>query len=272
MNVDLVPDPSDPSTQWAPYLPALVFARNATTGNRETEQRVSTNVHATNHWIFSQLAPTSTRSISLTSNLNFYNPFGGNFGVNDGARPSPAHKMGEITLAQLTTCMGSLRPQGCTYHEIGMLWGLRLISREGLFRTERQVADAAGAVQRHMIFMVDGQQDTRPFTYSASGIAATARRRTPTGVFPFRTLEDAVSEIRLAELCEIAGAQHPPDLRGGDQRRVRRCRAPGEPSRLRAERPDRAVQPPAQCRRRPVDRLAAMLRRERRRLGLGRGR
>lgn len=52
--------------------------------------------------------------------------------------------------------------------------------------------------------LVDGQKDTRPFTYSAWGIAATARRRTPTGVFPSRALEDAVSESRLAELCEIA--------------------------------------------------------------------
>jgi hypothetical protein len=100
--------------------------------------------------------------------------------------------------------MGSLRPQGYTYHEIGMLWGLRLISREGLFSAEHRVADSGGAVQRHMIFMVDGQKDTRPFTYSAWGIAAVARRRTPTGSFPSRTMEDSVSESRLAELCEVA--------------------------------------------------------------------
>ncbi len=204
MEVDLVPTPSDPATQWKPYLPAVVFARNVTSGNRESETRVSTNPQTNGQWIFSQLPPTVTRLMGLTSTQNYFNPFGSNFGVYEGACPSPARKLNEITLSQLQAYMGSLRPQGYTYHEIGMLWGLRLMSREGLFADEHRTADANGAVQRHMIFMVDGQKDTRPFTYSAWGIAATARRRTPTTTFPSRTLEDDVSEARLTELCEVA--------------------------------------------------------------------
>lgn len=204
MDIDLVPDPSDPETQWKPYLPSLVYTRNVWHGIRETEQGVSTNPHTNGRWIFSELNPTSTRTISLTSTLNYYNPWGGNMGSYEGACPSPARKMSEISLTQLQTYMASLRPQGYTYHEIGMIWGLRLISREGLFADEHRLADAGRSVQRHMIFMVDGQKDTRPFTYSAWGIAATARRRTPTGSFPSRAAEDSVSEQRLSELCTIA--------------------------------------------------------------------
>lgn len=204
MDVDLVPSASDPETQWKPYLPALVYARNVSAGSRETEQRVTTNPLTNGQWVFSQLPPTVTRQMSLTTTYNYFNPFGSNFGIYEGACPSPARKLGEITLQQLQSYMGSLRPQGYTYHEIGMLWGLRLISREGLFSAEHRAADSGGAVQRHMIFMVDGQKDTRPFTYSAWGIAAVARRRTPIGSFPSRALEDSVSESRLAELCEIA--------------------------------------------------------------------
>lgn len=204
MEIDLIPDRNDPATQWKPYLPAAVFARNVAAGSRETETRVSTNPTTNGQWIFSQLPPTITRSISLTATQNYFNPFGSNFGVYEGACPSPARKLNEITLSQLQSYMSSLRPQGYTYHEIGMLWGLRLMSREGLFADEHRTADANGAVQRHMIFMVDGQKDTRPFTYSAWGIAGTARRRTPINTFPSRTLEDDVSEARLAELCEVA--------------------------------------------------------------------
>ncbi len=204
MDVDLIPDPGNPATQWRPYLPAVVYTRNVASGNRESEQRVSTNPHQNGHWIFSQLAPTSTRTISLTNTQNYFNPFGGNFGVYEGACPSPARKMGSINRGQLQSYMNSLRPQGYTYHEIGMLWGLRLISREGLFAQEHRGADANGAVKRHMILMVDGQKDTRPFTYSAWGVAATARRRTPTNAFPSRAVEDTVSEERLAELCSLA--------------------------------------------------------------------
>lgn len=204
MDIDLIPDTSKPDTQWKPYLPALVYARNVTTNIRESETRVSSNPNVDARWVFSQLAPTYTRKIKLESTYNYFNPFGGNFGNYEGACPSPARKLGEISRADLLTYLGSLRPQGYTYHEIGMLWGLRLMSREGLFGAENRAADAGGAVQRHMILMVDGQKDTRPFTYSAWGIAGVARRRTPTDSFPTRATEDAVSEQRLIELCSIA--------------------------------------------------------------------
>lgn len=204
MDVDLIPDPSDPDTQWKPYLPAVVYARNVTAANRETETRVTTNPSTNGQWVFSGLAQTSTRAISLTSTNNYFNPFGGSFGSYEGACPSPARKLSEWTRTDLQTYLATLRPQGYTYHEIGMLWGLRLMSREGLFASEHLTADSQGAVQKHIIFMVDGQKDTRPFTYSAWGIAAVARRRTPTGSFPSRTDEDAVSEQRLTELCSIA--------------------------------------------------------------------
>jgi len=172
--------------------------------DRETETRVSSNPHTDGRWVFSQLAPTYTRQIRQQSTYNYFNPFGGNFAIYEGACPSPARKLGEMSRGQLQSYMASLRPQGYTYHEIGLLWGLRLISREGLFSAEHRAADARGAVQRHMIFMVDGQKDTRPFTYSAWGIGAVARRRTPTGSFPSREVEDAVSEERLSELCTVA--------------------------------------------------------------------
>lgn len=204
MEIDLLPDTSDPDTQWKPYLPALVYARNVLTHNRETENRVSSNPLTDGRWVFSQLDPTYTRQMNLTLNYNYFNPFGGNFGSYEGACPSPARKLSEMSRTQLQSYMSALRPQGYTYHEIGMLWGLRLISREGLFSSEHRAADAGGAVRRHMIFMVDGQRDTRPFTYSAWGIAAVARRRTPEGSFPTRTAEDAVSEQRLSELCSMA--------------------------------------------------------------------
>jgi Flp pilus assembly protein TadG len=204
MDVDLIPDSSDPDTQWKPYLPGLVYARNVVSTSRETETRVSSNPLTNGRWIFSGLDPTYTRQMSLTTSYNYFNPFGGNFASYEGACPSPARKLDEMSRTQLQAYMGALRPQGYTYHEIGMLWGLRLISREGLFRTEHRAADAAGAVQRHMILMVDGQKDTRPFTYSAWGIAGVARRRTPTGSFPTRSAEDSVSEERLLELCSIA--------------------------------------------------------------------
>lgn len=201
MEIDLLPDPANPATQWRPYLPDVVYARTVSNGNRETMTQVSNNVHQTERWIFSGANETSTRLINLQQNYNFFTPTSNLY---EAACPSPSRKLGTITRSELLTYMQSLRPQGYTYHEIGMAWGLRLISREGLFAAEHAAADAGGAVQRHMIFMVDGQKDTRPFTYSAWGIPAVARRRTPTNLFPSREMEDDISEARLNELCTIA--------------------------------------------------------------------
>ncbi|MFM7403655.1 MAG: hypothetical protein ACKO1N_06055 [Erythrobacter sp.] len=204
MDVDLVPNPSDPATQWKPYLPGVLYSRNVTFNDRESQTGISTNVHTNNRWIFSGLAQTSTRTMGLTTTYNFYNPTGGQTAFYESACPSPSRKLAPITRAELLTYMTALRPQGYTYHEIGLIWGLRLISREGLFAQEHDAADANGAARRHIIFMVDGQTDTRPFTYSAWGIAGTTRRRTPSDGFPSRTLEDAVTESRVAELCTLA--------------------------------------------------------------------
>ena len=203
MEVDLIPNPSDPDTQWQPYLPTVVYARNIQSHVRATNTTISTNPNQHDRWIFSGLPQTSTRTMGLTNEFNYWNP-SSVADIFEGACPSPARKLGAITQTQLSSYLTSLRPQGYTYHEIGMIWGLRLISREGLFANEHALADARGKVQRHMIFMVDGDIDTRPFTYSAWGIAGTARRRTPTGSFPSRAAEDSVSEQRLSELCTVA--------------------------------------------------------------------
>jgi hypothetical protein len=202
MDVDLIPDPNDPSTQWQPYLPGLVFTRNVTAAQRGTVA-ISDDINETNRWIYSLEDPTWTENIGLTTTSNFWNPSSTGTSY-EAACPSPARKLGAITRSQLASYLGALRPQGYTYHEIGLAWGLRFMSRQGLFRDEHQAFDSSGAVQKHMIFMVDGQRDTRPFTYSAWGVAGTARRRTPIDVFPSRELENAVSEQRVEELCRVA--------------------------------------------------------------------
>ena len=70
---------------------------------------------------------------------------------------------------QMESYVAQLRPTGSTYHDIGMLWGARLISSGGIF------ADSPGTfngmpVSRHIIFMTDGQMDTDPRVYGAYGI------------------------------------------------------------------------------------------------------
>lgn len=193
MDVDLVPNPTNTATQWRPYLPGVVYGRT------------STSTANTTGWLYSGSAETKTRDISLTATYNYATPFGDT--TQYGACPSPARKLQTTSSAQLTTYLNSLTPAGFTYHDIGFLWGLRMMSRDGIFSTENRAAEASGRVARHLIFMTDGETDTRVGAYDAWGMSAVARRRTPTNAIPTNTNQNTLTETRLSELCTIAKNQ-----------------------------------------------------------------
>lgn len=62
------------------------------------------------------------------------------------------------------------RVTGATYHDIGMLWGLRFISRNGFFAADNPTTRNNIVVNQHIIFMTDGKLETGPSVYSAFGV------------------------------------------------------------------------------------------------------
>ena len=62
------------------------------------------------------------------------------------------------------------RVTGGTYHDIGMLWGLRFISRDGFFGSDNPEELAGAPVNQHIVFMTDGKLDTGGTLYSAFGV------------------------------------------------------------------------------------------------------
>jgi Flp pilus assembly protein TadG len=62
------------------------------------------------------------------------------------------------------------RVTGGTYHDIGMLWGLRFISRTGFFASDNPTERDGIPVNEHIVFMTDGKLDTGDLLYSAYGI------------------------------------------------------------------------------------------------------
>ncbi len=57
-----------------------------------------------------------------------------------------------------------------TYHDIGMLWGARLLSPTGIFADENAFTAEGGAIERHMIFMTDGSTQTQLDNVYAYGL------------------------------------------------------------------------------------------------------
>ena len=59
---------------------------------------------------------------------------------------------------------------GGTYHDIGMLWGARFLSPTGMFASSNPTKHGIVPVNRHIVFMTDGELDTGDTLYSAFGM------------------------------------------------------------------------------------------------------
>lgn len=173
LDIDRVPDPSDPDTQWRPMLHEFSFERSIDWGGNGTFSR----------------NPVTTYNEYLLAGW-----------ANLSVCPSPAQKLQELTAEDFGDYVDALEVGGNTYHDIGMIWGGRLISPTGLFASEN--ADSPNrTTSRHMIFLTDGETAPRDVVYGAYGIEplvpATEARWTQTSPL---TLTQVV-EKRFAVAC-----------------------------------------------------------------------
>jgi len=139
MDIDSAPGTSDDS-RWKAMIPEIAYAR---------AQAVSTK-------------PSTTGTL----NVNVGNVSGTNYGsykVNWpngwGVCPAAAMKLTEFEASDRSTFdtyIKSLQPVGGTYHDIGMVWGARLLSPTGIFADENATAENGRPIDRHIIFMTDG--------------------------------------------------------------------------------------------------------------------
>jgi Flp pilus assembly protein TadG len=137
MSIDTLPT-SDVATQWRPWWPELVWGFNTyVNGNAQVDT------------LASQLGSASMR--------NWY------------ACPSAAQKLIATNATDVSTYVTGLRAVGFTYHDIGMLWGARLISPTGLFASENTTAPNGKPINRHIIFMTDGNMEPDATSYNFAG-------------------------------------------------------------------------------------------------------
>ncbi len=118
---------------------------------------------------------------------------------------TPARALDELDRSTFTAYANSLSAQGNTYLDIGLLWGARLSSPDGIFGDLVRSDPANGAnVNRHIIFMTDGFQEGRSTTYQAYGIERLDRRVTSDGS---TTQEDLRHSQRFRAICDAIKAK-----------------------------------------------------------------
>lgn len=92
------------------------------------------------------------------------------------------------------------RVTGGTYHDIGMLWGLRFISRSGYFADRNPATRGDVPVNQHIVFMTDGKLDTGASLYSAYGVETYQTRMSGFGS------QDSKHIRRFKDACRVAKA------------------------------------------------------------------
>ena len=171
LDIDLVPTLGNTDTQWRPMYPALVYDRAIKwngTGSFST-------------------AAVTTIDEYLAPGLAGY-----------AGCPPAATKLQELSASAITSYLASLGPRGSTYHDIGMIWGGRLLSPTGIFAAEN--ADQAGKpTSRNLIFLTDGQTAPLDVSYASYGVEPLDKRRwTPSSAL---TLTQTV-EARFTFACQ----------------------------------------------------------------------
>lgn len=112
----------------------------------------------------------SHSNTAMSGGIRFYR-IGGSW-VQTGC-PAEAQKLRTYADEDtFTSAIGSAtsRVTGGTYHDVGMLWGTRFISRNGFFASENPDYWGDIPINKHIVFMTDGMLDTGETLYSAHGI------------------------------------------------------------------------------------------------------
>lgn len=172
LDIDLIPTAGSAATQWRPHYPKLIFGRAKTWNNTG---------------VFDPGVSTTT--------AEYIAPWV----ANTAACPAPARKLAVMDAQAVQDYANTLVAAGSTYHDIGMIWGARLLSPTGLFAAENE--DVGRPTSRHMIFLTDGQTSALDISYSAYGFEPVDRRRwSPSSS---RTLTQTI-EDRFAFACKEA--------------------------------------------------------------------
>ncbi|WP_295634257.1 pilus assembly protein TadG-related protein [Novosphingobium sp.] len=148
--LDRVPDASNPATQWRPQYPDLIYERQldwSGGGSFDTGVKVTNDEY---------IAP-------------------GEAGF--AACPPPSKKLQVWEAADLDGYLTNLVAAGSTYHDIGMIWGGRLISPTGLFASENADASPSNTTKRNVIMLTDGQTAPLDISYGTYGVEPLDQRR-----------------------------------------------------------------------------------------------
>ncbi|QNQ11953.1 TadE/TadG family type IV pilus assembly protein [Sphingomonas alpina] len=166
LDIDSAPSASNTETQWGPVLNQVIYPRKSSysnSGSYTTDDVTTFNQSYTGE---SYSCLTSATKMKKWTDPSVFDAY-----------------------------VDSLHKGSNTYHDIGLVWGARLLSPTGIFRAENEftlpntlpngtTVPGGGEIERHLIFMTDGESCTSTMNYQAYGLAWYDRRQTDPSQVP----------------------------------------------------------------------------------------
>jgi Flp pilus assembly protein TadG len=166
---DLDPDtvPNTDDTKWRPLWPDVVYYRGNNPDN------VDFTGNGTNPYGDVMASDTTPKSTDYTSMLLYQTN-----AQNAYSCPKRAQRLAVMSRGDVAGYVNAddFKAQGNTYHDAGMIWGLRLISPTGLFADDTSAWPGRQPPNRYIVFMTDGALETDPNDYGLYGIERYDRR------------------------------------------------------------------------------------------------
>ncbi len=195
LNIDFIPT-SVEETRWAPAWKEIIWRRNQTSTAAPDPGTLTTNA-------------TSGSGIQRIRDVTGTDR-------NSYSCPKAAQKLKVMTLDEVKAyvnvpTVSDFKARGYTYHDVGMIWGARFISPDGIFGNENKAVPtgekgAGKPINRHIIFMTDGQMDTDATAYGLYGLEMLDRRVNTASVSS--TNNDTRHNNRFAAVCAAAKAKN----------------------------------------------------------------
>ena len=178
--IDLVPNASNSNTLWKPALPGAVWGRYTSTSYVYNGRTYYTDTK-------------TTADVVTMHGMD-------RDGV-DASCPSEARKLQEWTKDDYEDYVDGLTIGGNTYHDVGLVWGGRFASPDGIFAAENRTTSGGAQIYRHVIFMTDGDTVTNATNYTSQGVAWWDRRQTSQASAPSNGTLDDIVDARFSAIC-----------------------------------------------------------------------
>jgi Flp pilus assembly protein TadG len=152
LDPDLIPT-SDFTTRWKPMWADVIYGRIACSwrGCSYTDNEILTNGDNSNGPAWNTVDMRDSGIVSCGK---------------------PVHRLSEMTAAQIAAYVDAtdFKALGGTYHDNGMIWGVRMISPNGIFKNDTAAWPGRGQPNRVIVFLTDGAMQPNQTIYGLYGL------------------------------------------------------------------------------------------------------